>query len=389
MLKLFVLLLACQFSVEVQPFTVQVDTLRIPPQEPATLEPVPIATPAPPFMAFFTATYCGPCQGCKRNLIPQLKAAGYRVAEYEMTDPANAAKYSSVIGKVPAFIACDGVTGQWLTEPRFGAIDLTTAKWMLDGSSLTSTKSPATVQLVERVVSESPMAPPVRFIQWPGWGQIDLETYNRNCNCGMCQSIRSQQQEYRRQLQMFQRPQSKVTPDQEGTPHALVETLLDQMQLQTGDVLAELGCGDGRILIAAAKRGIRGIGVELDPVRAQVARENVQRSGLSELITVETGDALEFDLSRATVATTYLYPPLLAKLSPRLKSLRVVGSPYHEVPGLPMTQFGDVWIYRNGGGSNGTVQSSDGRRVDVKEGTGSNRDTDRDRSAGTWIATDG
>ena len=184
----------------------------------------------------------------------------------------------------------------------------------------------------------------------------------------MCQSIRSQQQEYRRQLQLFQQPQSKVSPDQEGTPDALVQDLLDKMQLRTGDVLAELGCGDGRILIAAAKRGIRGIGVELDPVRAQVARENVRRSGLSELITVETGDALEFDLSRATVATTYLYPPLLAKLSPRLKQLRVVGSPYHEVPGLPMTQFGDVWIYRNGDidenvMANNTVGSLRGNRA--------------------------
>ncbi len=350
MLKLIALVLACQFSVEFQPFTVAVDDPRIPPHEPATLEPVPIVKQAPPFMAFFTATYCGPCQGVKKNLIPQLEAAGYRVAVYEMTDSANQATYGSVIKRVPAFIACDGVTGKWLTEPRFGAIDLTTAKWMLDGSVLSPAKQSVQREVVlteERVLSPR-VAAPSRFIQWPGWGTIDLETYNRNCNCGMCQSIRSQQQEYRRQLQLFQQPQSKVTPDQEGTPDALVQDLLDKMQLQAGDVLAELGCGDGRILIAAAKRGIRGIGVELDPIRAQVARENVQRHGFSELITVETGDALEFDLSRATVATTYLYPPLLAKLSPKLKSLRVVGSPYHEVPGLPMTQFGDVWIYRNG-----------------------------------------
>jgi len=221
---------------------------------------------------------------------------------------------------------------------------------MLDGSVLSPTKQSVQrgVVLTEERGLSPRVAAPSRFIQWPGWGQIDLETYNRNCNCGMCQSIRLQQQEYRRQLQLFQQPQSKVTPDQEGTPDALVQDLLDKMQLQTGDVLAELGCGDGRILIAAAKRGIRGIGVELDPIRAQLARENVRRHGFSELITVETGDALEFDLSRATVATTYLYPPLLAKLSPKLKSLRVVGSPYHEVPGLPMTQYGDVWIYRNG-----------------------------------------
>lgn len=197
------------------------------------------------------------------------------------------------------------------------------------------------------------MSPPARYVNWPGWGTIDLETYNRNCNCSMCRSIRAQQQEYRRQKQLFDRSTSSitppVTPDQEGTPHALVETLLDQMELRDSDVLADLGCGDGRIVIAAAKRGIRGIGVEIDPIRASVARQNVQAAGLNHLISIETGDALAFDPKRATAATTFLYPPLLAKLSPKLKALRVVASPYHEVPGLQMTQHGDLWIYRNGG----------------------------------------
>lgn len=191
------------------------------------------------------------------------------------------------------------------------------------------------------------VAPPVRFIQWPGWGTIDLETYNRNCNCSMCRSIRGMQQEYRRQLQLSQQPQTNVetvTPDQEGTPHALVHTMLDSMDLRTSDVIGDLGCGDGRILIAAAKRGIRGIGIELDPARAAVARANVGREGLHHLITIETGDALEFDLNRVTCATCYLYPPLLAKLSPKLKSLRVVASPYHQIPNLEMTQIGDIWI---------------------------------------------
>lgn len=346
------------------------------PRDIVAVQPVQAPIVSRRYLAMFTATWCGPCQQWKRSTMPALEASGYTVRQVEMTDSANAAKYSRKIGRYPAFVVIDWDTGAWLTEPRFGGIDLTTAKWMLDGSSLTSPKQPVQREVVlteERVLSPR-VAVPSRFIQWPGWGQIDLETYNRNCNCGMCQSIRSQQQEYRRQLQLFQQPQSKVTPDQEGTPDALVTDLLDKMQLRTGDVLAELGCGDGRILIAAAKRGIRGIGVELDPVRAQVARENVRRHGLTELITVETGDALEFDFSRANCATTYLYPPLLAKLSPKLKSLRVVGSPYHEVPGLPMTQFGDVWIYRNGDTDEGilennTVGSLRGSRAVAGSGT--------------------
>lgn len=349
LLKIVAAVLSCQFSVDVQPtFTVEVEK----PGDNVAIQSAEPAKPRQVFLAMWTATYCGPCRTWKQNVKGQVERLGYFVREYEMTDKAISAKYSGRIARVPSFAVIDANTGEWITDVTEGAIDLATAKWMLDGSVLTPPTKPATVQVVEQVESPSPLAPPVRvsapnrYIQWPGWGQIDLETYNRNCNCGMCQSIRAQQAEYRRQLELF-KLQSTVSPDQEGTPDALVTDLLDKMQLQTGDVLAELGCGDGRILIAAAKRGIRGIGIELDPVRAQVARENVQRSGLSELITVETGDALEFDFSRVTCATCYLYPPLLEKLAPKLKELRVVGSPYHQIPGLDgQVLEGECWIRR-------------------------------------------
>lgn len=189
---------------------------------------------------------------------------------------------------------------------------------------------------------------PNRYIQWPGWGTIDLETYNRNCSCSMCNSIRQQQQQYWQQLKAFQQSQTQVTPDQEGCPYVVVESMLDQMRLRSDDILGDLGCGDGRILIAAARRGIRGIGIEIDPVRADVARRNVEAAGLGHLVTIETGDAMEFDTSRCTAITAYLYPPLLAKLSPKLVGLRVVASPFHQIPGLAMSQAGDVWIHQKG-----------------------------------------
>ncbi len=71
-------------------------------------------------------------------------------------------------------------------------------------------------------------SPPNRYIQWPGWGTIDLETYNRNCNCGMCRSIRAKQAEYRRQMQAYQ---SSIRDDQQPCPIALIEQMLDLMQL--------------------------------------------------------------------------------------------------------------------------------------------------------------
>jgi hypothetical protein len=317
---------------------------------PAVKSPDPVSQPtvaeAPQvskrYLAMFTASFCGPCKTWKRNTKPQLESAGYVVREIEMTNQTNVANFGKRISRYPAFVVVDWNTGTWLSEPVVGGIDLATAKWMLDGPGRSQSQ-----QQVVSVPLASPVrsAPPVRYIQWPGWGTIDLETYNRNCNCGMCNSIRGMQQEYRNQMRSTSSITQPVTPDQEGTPHALVETMLDQMELRDSDVLAELGCGDGRILIAAGRRGIRGIGIELDPARALVARRNVKAAGLEHLITIEVGDVIKFDTRRATVATTYLYPPLLAQLTSKLRELRVVASPYHEVPGLPMYKTGDIWIY--------------------------------------------
>lgn len=200
----------------------------------------------------------------------------------------------------------------------------------------------ATVDVVQPAVRQR--QPPVRYIQWPGWGTIDLETYNRNCNCGMCQNIRVKQQEYRKQLREYQ--QAALPDDQKPCPMETVEQMLDLMQLTADDVLADLGCGDGRILIVAAKRGVRGIGVELDHARASAARQAILDSGVSHMVSIEQGDARAFDMSRATAITAYLYPTLLAELASAMKVVRVVGSPYHAVPGLKMVQHGDVWIYR-------------------------------------------
>ena len=186
--------------------------------------------------------------------------------------------------------------------------------------------------------------PPARYLNWPGWGTIDLETYNRNCNCNMCRTIRARQQQYRQAMRDWQ--SSNLPDDQQPCPYDVIEQMLDLMDLRQGDVLADLGCGDGRILIAAARRGIRGIGVELDHARAEIAREEVRKAGFSSVIRIVTGDARLFDTSEATVITAYLYPTLLEELRGKMATARVVASPFHEVPGLEMTQYGDVWIYR-------------------------------------------
>lgn len=279
-------------------------------------------------LTVFVAEWCGPCRTWKSTVYKQLVSAGYVV---QLVDIDSVKGFKSIrAGGVPAFVVTDYDSGEFLSEVTHGPISLDAAKWMLDGSGSVVKKQTGEAAKVEQ---------PARFVQWPGWGTIDLETYDRNCDCPMCQTLRVMQRDYR-----AKKSQQTVSPDQEGTPDDVVSAMLDSMELRPGDVVADLGAGDGRICIAAAKRGHRAIGIEIDSVRAAVARKKVQEAGVAHLVTIEEGDALEFDTTRATAVVTYLYPPLLEKLGPRLKGVRVVASPFHPIPGLEMVQIGKVFV---------------------------------------------
>lgn len=177
------------------------------------------------------------------------------------------------------------------------------------------------------------------------WGTIDLQTYQRNCNCPMCQGIRSLQQQYRQSL--YSLPTESLPPPQEPTPNEIIETMLPQLNLEPSSVLADFGCGDGRILIAAVERyGCTAIGIEIDPIIADTARRRVADSGLSSRIQIVTADVRNYDPAkdRVTHAVAYLYPALLNELAATLSAIPVVASPFHEVPGLGQKRIGDVWI---------------------------------------------
>jgi ribosomal protein L11 methylase PrmA len=90
------------------------------------------------------------------------------------------------------------------------------------------------------------------------------------------------------------------------------------------DVVYDLGCGDGRIVIAAAQKfGARGVGVDIDPVRIAEAEANARRAGVQDLVTFKLGDVLETDVSDATVVTLYMLSAINVKLRPILtKELR-------------------------------------------------------------------
>ena len=115
------------------------------------------------------------------------------------------------------------------------------------------------------------------------------------------------------------RPQRKLDVWYVPTPHEIVDRMLDVAKVRIGDVVYDLGCGDGRMVIAAAKKyGTRGVGVDLDPARIREARANAKREGVESLVTFKVADMFATDLREATVVLLYLLPELNRRLKPKL-----------------------------------------------------------------------
>lgn len=103
------------------------------------------------------------------------------------------------------------------------------------------------------------------------------------------------------------------------TPQEVVDRMLTLARVTKSDVVIDLGCGDGRIPITAAKKyGARGIGVDIDPQRIAEANANARREGVQQLVTFKLENALTTDVSSATVVTTYLLTSSNLKLRPIL-----------------------------------------------------------------------
>lgn len=105
------------------------------------------------------------------------------------------------------------------------------------------------------------------------------------------------------------------------TPQEVVERMLELADVTKSDVVYDLGSGDGRIVITAAKKhGARGVGIDIDPDRVEEARANAKREGVSALVEFRQGDALQADVSPATVVTLYLLTWANMELRPRLQA---------------------------------------------------------------------
>ncbi len=107
------------------------------------------------------------------------------------------------------------------------------------------------------------------------------------------------------------------------TPQAVVDRMLELANVSKDDVVYDLGCGDGRIVVTAAKQfGCKAVGVDIDPERVEESRKNVRENGVEELVEIKQGDIFELDLSPASVITLYLLPGLNVRLIPQLEKLK-------------------------------------------------------------------
>ncbi len=104
------------------------------------------------------------------------------------------------------------------------------------------------------------------------------------------------------------------------TPQEVVDKMLEMGQVSEGDVVYDLGCGDGRIVITAAKRhGARGVGVDINPQRIVESNANAKAAGVTDRVEFRTEDLFEMkDLAKADVVTLYLLPSVNIKLRPKL-----------------------------------------------------------------------
>jgi SAM-dependent methyltransferase len=119
-------------------------------------------------------------------------------------------------------------------------------------------------------------------------------------------------------LGVAQSQEGKIVP-YVPTPQEVVDRMLELAQVKKGDVVYDLGSGDGRIVVAAAKKyGVRAIGFEIDPERIKESTENINKAGVGHLVEIRQQDIRTVDLAPASVLTMYLLPEVNLLIRPNI-----------------------------------------------------------------------
>ena len=123
-----------------------------------------------------------------------------------------------------------------------------------------------------------------------------------------------------------------------ATPQDVVEKMLELAKVKREDLVYDLGCGDGRIVVTAARKyGCKAAGYDIDPECVRMSRDNVQKHDVGRLVTIEKRDVFTLDLSKADVVALYLLPRMNERLLPQFGKLRAgarIVSHAFEIPGV-------------------------------------------------------
>jgi SAM-dependent methyltransferase len=127
------------------------------------------------------------------------------------------------------------------------------------------------------------------------------------------------------------------------TPQKVVDKMLEVAKVTASDVVYDLGCGDGRIVVTSAKKGAKATGFDIDPNRVVEARGHVKSAGVEANASIKWANVFSVDLSPATVVTLYLLPELNVKLIPQLEKLkpgsRIVSHDFDMAGAKPDAEF--------------------------------------------------
>jgi hypothetical protein len=127
----------------------------------------------------------------------------------------------------------------------------------------------------------------------------------------------------KQQVGQVNKPSRKPDVIYVPTPPEVVEKMLELAEVKKDDLVYDLGCGDGRIVVTAAKKyGCKCVGYDIDPKRIKESLENVEKNNVGDLVRIEQEDIFTLDLSKANVITLYLLPSLNVKLIPQLEKLK-------------------------------------------------------------------
>lgn len=129
---------------------------------------------------------------------------------------------------------------------------------------------------------------------------------------------------------------------------AVVDKMVEIAQLTKDDLVYDLGCGDGRIIVTAAlKSGCRGVGFDIDPLRVAEAKKNVELHDVQRLVSIQERDIFQVDLSQADVAVMYLLPWMMQKLPPQFEKMkpgsRIVSHDFH-IEGVEPERVVNVYV---------------------------------------------